>query len=167
MEMNSIEIILGFHLKVLAELWTRVEPIQLFPSILRSWQEQIFKKRPEILELPTGTGVVTAGHIRPGVFPMFKPVRLPLGVSTMSITAILAVIFVGLAVLVPSVPAVKAEPQASAMVALAHFKGDRLPTLTKGAACSSLGWPHYEQACQFDMRRPADEIRAVRVIALR
>jgi hypothetical protein len=98
---------------------------------------------------------------------MFKSVRLPLNLTPTSITAILAATFVGLAVVVPGVPAVKAEPQASAVVALAHSKGDRLPTLTKGAACSSLGWPHYEQACQFDMRRPADEMRAVRVIALR
>jgi hypothetical protein len=46
-------------------------------------------------------------------------------------------------------------------------KGDRLSVLAKGAACSSLGWPHYERKCQFDMRRPADEMPAVRIIALR
>jgi len=42
-----------------------------------------------------------------------------------------------------------------------------LPVLVKGNACSSLGWPHYERNCQFDPRRPADEMRIVRVVSLR
>ena len=46
-------------------------------------------------------------------------------------------------------------------------KGDRLRTSAKGAACSALGWPHYEPACLFDMRQPSREARTVRVIALR
>jgi hypothetical protein len=47
------------------------------------------------------------------------------------------------------------------------LKGDRLPTLLKGAACSTQGWPHYEQRCLFDWRRDADTIPIVRIIALR
>jgi hypothetical protein len=27
-------------------------------------------------------------------------------------------------------------------------EGDHLPALAKGAACSSHGWPYYEQTCQ-------------------
>jgi hypothetical protein len=47
------------------------------------------------------------------------------------------------------------------------IKGDRLPVQAKGTACSSRGWPYYERKCEFDFRRPADETRTVRVIALR
>jgi hypothetical protein len=47
------------------------------------------------------------------------------------------------------------------------LKGDRLPTLLKGAACSTQGWPHYEQRCLFDWRRDADDMPIVRIIALR
>jgi hypothetical protein len=50
--------------------------------------------------------------------------------------------------------------------AKAHAKGDRLPARVTGTACSTLGWPHYEQSCLFDSRRPAAEPRTVRVIAL-
>jgi hypothetical protein len=46
-------------------------------------------------------------------------------------------------------------------------KGDRLPIAVRGTACSQRGWPNFEQTCQFDLRRPANAARAVRVIALR
>jgi hypothetical protein len=46
-------------------------------------------------------------------------------------------------------------------------KGERLPVFVKGTACSTRGWPHYEQRCLFDDRGSADDVRAVRVIALR
>jgi hypothetical protein len=99
---------------------------------------------------------------------MIKSIRAPLGTAVTSISAILAATLAGgLAVLLPGVPEVKAEPQATGAVSQAHSKTDRLPILAKGAACSSLGWPDYEQRCQFDMSRPADEMRTVRIIALR
>jgi hypothetical protein len=60
-----------------------------------------------------------------------------------------------------------AVPQVEVAVHQSHAKGDRLPVLVKGTACSPLGWPHYEQSCQFDRRRSADQAPAVRVIALR
>ena len=67
------------------------------------------------------------------------------------------------AVLVTSV-----APEVKAHVAITlhapHSKGDRL-SVEKGADCSSLGWPHYEQNCQFDLRRPVI-VPAVRIIAL-
>src|SRR5215212_7789612 len=47
-----------------------------------------------------------------------------------------------------------------------HTKGDRLPMRSTGSACSSLGWPHYEQSCLFDLRRSADAARTVRVLDL-
>jgi hypothetical protein len=46
-------------------------------------------------------------------------------------------------------------------------KGDRLSVLVKGAPCSVRSWPNYEQRCQFDQRGSADDVRTVRVIALR
>ena len=47
-----------------------------------------------------------------------------------------------------------------------HPKGDRLPLLVTGAACSSHSWPNYDQSCQFDLRRSAGEVRTVRVVGL-
>ena len=79
----------------------------------------------------------------------------------------MALTFAGglVAISMSGVSEVKAEPEATAMV---HSgKGDRLPVRGKGAACSSLGWPHYEPSCQFDRRRQANDLRAVRVISLR
>lgn len=46
-------------------------------------------------------------------------------------------------------------------------KADRLPVFVKGTACSKRGWPHYEQGCLFDDRGSSDDVRTVRVIALR
>jgi hypothetical protein len=73
----------------------------------------------------------------------------------------------GVTVLLSGVPAVQAEPQIAAAAYQALAKGDRLPVVAKGTACSALGWPHFETTCQFDLRRPAGEMRAIRVIALR
>jgi hypothetical protein len=62
----------------------------------------------------------------------------------------------------------EAKAQTLAVNMIDHsLKADRFPTPLKGAACSTLGWPHYEQGCQFDQRRDADNIRTVRIIALR
>jgi hypothetical protein len=61
----------------------------------------------------------------------------------------------------------KAKPVTPIAVEQIGAKGDRLPVLVKGAACSSRAWPNYEPNCQFDMRRPFAEMRTVRIIALR
>jgi hypothetical protein len=85
-------------------------------------------------------------------------------VTAMAAAALLA----GLGVLFASiVPEARAETQVESSIHASYAKGDRLPAVEMGAACSSLGWPYYEQACQFDLRRPAHEARAVRIIALR
>jgi hypothetical protein len=55
---------------------------------------------------------------------------------------------------------------AGAPAAPAFAKGDRLPTLVKGAACAQRAWPNYEQGCLFDSRRPAADVRKVSVINL-
>ena len=96
---------------------------------------------------------------------MFKSITTALAVGIASIDAIAAVTLA--MILLPGVPAVKAEPQIKAATQQALAKADRLPLAAKGTACSSLGWPNYEAICQFDMRRPAGETRTVRVIALR
>ncbi len=75
-----------------------------------------------------------------------------------------ASLIAGVALFLSGVPDARAETQDRVV---AHAKGDRLLVLTKGTACSSQGWPHFEQGCQFDMRRQADDVRAVRIIALR
>ncbi len=46
-------------------------------------------------------------------------------------------------------------------------KANRLAVAVRGAACSQRAWPNFEQSCQYDLRQPASEARAVRVIALR
>jgi hypothetical protein len=80
-----------------------------------------------------------------------------------AISAAAATAIAGLMVLLTS-----AAPDASAAPAIAvqqaQVKGDRHPNRISGSACSSFGWPNYEQSCQFDLRGPA---RTVRIIALR
>jgi hypothetical protein len=86
---------------------------------------------------------------------------------TKSIAAIaVAAVAAGLIVsFTATVPEARAEPQVEdALAPLA--KGDRLPLFRTGADCSSRGWPHYEQSCQFDVRRSSDA-PAVRIIDLR
>jgi hypothetical protein len=69
------------------------------------------------------------------------------------------------AILVATAPSAKAAPQTQDGVQ-SHTKGDRLAMRPTGAACSSHGWPHYEQSCQFDLSRSADAARTVRVLDL-
>jgi len=95
-------------------------------------------------------------------------------ITTQSVTAIAAAalaaatLVAGLAVFLNFiVPEVKAESQVKGTLHQPHAKGDRLPVLMTGAACPQSGWPHYEQNCQFDFRRPTNEARMVRIIALR
>jgi hypothetical protein len=90
-------------------------------------------------------------------------------VSATSIAAIAAAALVaGLAVFFTSaVPQARAESRVEGALPQPLAKSDRLPVLVTGAACSSRGWPHYEQSCQFDLRRPAGEAPTVRIIALR
>lgn len=93
----------------------------------------------------------------------------PFTATIASIGAIAGVpILGGLAVfLIAGMPQAEAGPKVKHAVHQTQAKGDRLLTAVKGTACSSRGWPHYEQNCQFDMRRPASEMRNVRVVALR
>jgi hypothetical protein len=87
-----------------------------------------------------------------------------------SITALAVSVVGGLTVFLTSVvPEARAEAQLQDTFHQPLAKGDRLPlaVIAKGAACSSRGWPHYEQSCQFDLTRPANEARTVRIIALR
>ncbi len=90
-------------------------------------------------------------------------------ITAQSITAIgAAALAAGLVVfLISAGPEARAESQVEDAVHQPHAQDDRLPVLVKRAACSARGWPHYEQSCIFDMRRPANEARTVRVIALR
>jgi hypothetical protein len=62
-------------------------------------------------------------------------------------------------------PPAKAEPRIAGMH-LGLTKADRLPA-PKGAACSGLGWPYYEQRCLFDRTRVRHEAGGFRVIAMR
>src|ERR1700704_1858189 len=47
-----------------------------------------------------------------------------------------------------------------------HSKGDRLPLLVPGAACSLHSWPNYDQSCQFDLRRSAGDVPSVPGVGL-
>jgi hypothetical protein len=80
-----------------------------------------------------------------------------------AVAAAIAGVVVFLTTLAPQAKApvdLRALPQAST-------KGDRLPLAVKGAACSKHGWPDFEQRCQFDLRKPANERHEVRIVALR
>jgi hypothetical protein len=87
-----------------------------------------------------------------------------------SITAVASAGFGAAVVVALTSGAPEAKADTSLLLAPQHqssAKSDRIPTLLKGAACSSRGWPHYEARCQSDLRQPASEARPVRVIALR
>src|SRR5579862_1005668 len=102
-------------------------------------------------------------------FQMFRSFSAPLVTTIASVSAIMAATFLGglTVVLISGVSDAKARPVIGLAVQETHAKGDRLPVLQKGAACSSRAWPNYEPSCQFDIRRPFDEMRTVRIIALR
>src|SRR5438128_9497212 len=99
--------------------------------------------------------------IRTGEASMFKVL------SAQSISAAAAAALIGClaAFLTPVAPSARAETQtdATALVRV-HVKADRLPRLVTGRACSSASWPNYDQVCQFDLRRSADDVRVVRIV---
>jgi hypothetical protein len=89
--------------------------------------------------------------------------------STQSISAVAAAALIGCfaALLVPVAPPATAQTQSSATVLdRVHAKADRLPRLVTGRGCSSASWPNYDQACQFDLRRSADDVRVVRIVSM-
>jgi hypothetical protein len=90
-------------------------------------------------------------------------------ITAQSITAIAAAaIAASLVVLLTSaVPEAMADSRVKDAVSQPGVTTGSFPILAQGASCSSRGWPHYEQSCQFDKRRPINEARMVRVIALR
>jgi hypothetical protein len=88
-------------------------------------------------------------------------------ISARSISAAVAAALVGgFATFFTSVaPQAKAEtPGQAAPVERSQVKGDRLPRLVPGHACSSTSWPNYGRGCQFDLRRSADDLRTVCVV---
>jgi hypothetical protein len=90
-------------------------------------------------------------------------------VTIKSITAIAALaLLAGPAIFFVSVVLeAKAETQVEGALPQPDAKHDRLSGLATGADCSLRGWPNYEPNCRFDLRRPAQEARTVRVIVLR
>ncbi len=86
--------------------------------------------------------------------------------SVQSISTLAAAALVGClaAFLTPVAPPARAETQTKAAQTGVHVKGDRLPRLITGRACSSASWPNYDQACQFDLRRSADDVPVVRIV---
>jgi hypothetical protein len=91
---------------------------------------------------------------------MFKSLNLKL-IAVVCVAALASLTAVSIAL----APAAKAAVRTQDTVQ-SHTKGDRLPMRSTGAACSSNGWPHYEQNCQFDLSRSADVVRTVRVLDL-
>ena len=88
-------------------------------------------------------------------------------ISVQSVSAAAAAALVGslAAFLTPGAPQARADTQLEAPASpRSASKGDRLPQLVTGRPCSSKSWPHYDQRCQFDLRRSADDVRAVRIV---
>jgi len=99
---------------------------------------------------------------------MFKSITEQSFTAITAAALLAATLVAGSAILLTfAAPAARAGSLGKGALHQSHVKGDRLPALAKGSACSTRGWPHYEPSCQFDMRRPANEARAVRIIALR
>jgi len=69
------------------------------------------------------------------------------------------------AFLTPIVPAA-AQVDAEVSIQTVLKKADRLPRLVTGSPCSAQSWPSFDQKCQFDLRRSADDVRQVRVVSL-
>jgi len=89
--------------------------------------------------------------------------------SAQSASAVAAAALIGClaAFLMPVAPPARAEIQSDATALdLVSVKADRLPRLVTGSACSSASWPNYDRACQFDLRRSADDVRVVRMVNL-
>ena len=90
---------------------------------------------------------------------MFTSVRAK-SVTVVAVAGLMA----GLAALsMSAIPEAKAKSQ----VATALAKGDKLPMRVRGTACSQRSWPYYDQNCQFDLRRSANDAGEVRLIGLR
>jgi hypothetical protein len=87
--------------------------------------------------------------------------------STQSIAAGVAAALLGTcaAFLTPIEPAA-APVEAGVSIQGVLAKADRLPRLVTGSACSTRSWPSFDQKCQFDLRRSADDVRQVRVLNL-
>jgi uncharacterized membrane protein len=81
-----------------------------------------------------------------------------------SVTVIVvAAVMAGLAALsMSAIPEAKAQSQLAVAA-----KGDKLPMRVRGTACSTRSWPYYDQNCQFDLRRSANDAGEVRLIGLR
>jgi hypothetical protein len=87
--------------------------------------------------------------------------------ASQSIGAVGVAVIVGLtSFLTPIYPAKStvSPPEYAEQRALA--KGDKLPRLVTGSACSSKSWPNYDRACQYDLRTPADATATVRIVSL-
>ena len=78
-----------------------------------------------------------------------------------------AAVIAGLVVFATSATPKANVPDADRALPQAFAKTDRLAVSVRGTVCSQRGWPNFEQSCQFDLRRPANAARTVRVIALR
>ena len=91
-------------------------------------------------------------------------------VSVKSITAAAtaAAFLAGLALFLTSIaPEAKAGSEVGEALPRPLAKSDSAFPSVKGAACSERSWPYYAPSCQFDLRRPADAVPTIRVIALR
>jgi hypothetical protein len=86
--------------------------------------------------------------------------------SVQSISAIAAATLAACvgALLTPLSPQEGAKTISKSTSDAIHVKGDRLPRLVTGRACSSASWPNYDLPCQFDLRRSADDVRVVRIV---
>ena len=87
--------------------------------------------------------------------------------KSINLVAALALLAGQAAFLTSTAPEAKAELLAASTLPAAFAKGDRLVVAPKGTACSSQGWPYYEQGCQLDRSKPADAAPKIRIIALR
>jgi hypothetical protein len=92
---------------------------------------------------------------------MFKQIiRMAAGVLVAAVIAFAIAI-------APAAKAQSAGPAPSQGFTSQGFtKADRLPVPIKGIGCSQHAWPNIDPKCQYDLRKPAGDVRAVRIIAL-
>jgi hypothetical protein len=86
--------------------------------------------------------------------------------TTQSLAAAVVAIVASLAFLAPPLLEARADSEPSDPLYQRPHNADSALAPTHEVQCLSP-WPYYELNCQFDRRRPANEARAVRIIAIR
>jgi hypothetical protein len=109
------------------------------------------------LNFPVGRAFLLQAQRRQGAAMFTSAIS-----KSVTVVAVAGLIAGLVALSMSAIPEAKAQPQPAVAA-----KGDKLPMRVRGTACSQRSWPYYDQSCQFDLRRSANDAGDVRLIGLR